>query len=297
VFLSKKSTISCLVVVATFLSFMFSFVTVADASPKRIGVTKFETNNLGVRVYGGGEYDIGLGASDMLATELSKNKNFEVVEREQIRSVLKEQAFGASGAVDDSTAAQIGKLAGLKYIVYGKILSAGAETTSNAIMGLKINQLNVKVQIAVRMIDATTGTIVWAEQVEGNIKKTGGSYGNMSSSTGVTASIYDEALNIAVKKIVDAINQQSPTEGSIVKVSGQKVYLDIGNEQGVRPGQTFAVIREGEAITNAAGQIIGVEKTNICNVKITSVDGQMSIAEVQGKSPLSIQQGDKVRSL
>ena len=282
--------------VVAVLCFMFSFVMVADASPKRIGITKFETNNLTVRVHGG-YYDIGLGASDLLATELSKNKNFEVIEREQIRSVLQEQAFGASGAVDDTTAAQIGKLAGLKYIVYGKIISAGAERGSHSLMGLTVNQLKVKVQIAVRMIDATTGAIVWAEQVDGNVKKTGGSYGSMSTQTGVSASVYDEALNIAVKKIVNAINQQSPTEGSIAKVGINKVYLDIGNEQGVRVGQSFSVVREGETITNAAGQVIGVEKTNVCNIKITSVEGQMSIAEIQGKPAIAIQQGDKVRSI
>lgn len=294
-FVVVKPKVSFLVMAV--ICFIFSFVMVADASPKRIGITKFETNNLTVQVRGGGYYDIGLGASDILATELSKNKSFEVVEREQIRSVLKEQAFGASGAVDDSTAAQIGKLVGLKYIVYGKIISAGAESTSNAIMGLTIDQLNVKVQIAVRMIDVTTGSIVWAEQVGGNVKKTGGSYAGMSSQTGVSASIYDEALNIAVKKIVKSINQQSPTEGAIAKVSGQKVYLDIGNDQGVQVGQTFSVIREGEAITNAAGQIIGVEKTNICILKVLSVDGQMSITEIQGKAPLLLQQGDKVHSI
>jgi len=283
--------------VVAVLCFMFSFVMVADASPKRIGITEFETNGLTVRVHGGGHYDIGLGAADLLATELSKNKNFEVIERQQIRSVLQEQSFGASGAVDDSTAAQMGKLVGLKYIVYGKIISAGAESGSHSLMGLTVNQLNVKVQIAVRMIDATTGSIVWAEQVDGSIKKTGGSYGSMSSQTGVSASIYDEALNKAVKKIVNAINQQSPTEGTIAKVGANKVYLDIGNEQGVRVGQSFSVVREGETITNAAGQVIGVEKTDVCKIKITSVDGQMSIAEIQGKPASAIQQGDKVRSI
>jgi curli biogenesis system outer membrane secretion channel CsgG len=295
-FLFKNSKVSTLMVAVTFLSFMFSFLTAADASPKRIGVTKFETNNLTVLLDNGGQYDIGLGASDLLATELSKNRNFEVIEREQIRSILQEQAFGASGAVDDTTAAQIGKLAGLKYIVYGKILSAGGERTSNSIMGLTVNQLKVKVQIAVRMIDVNTGVIAWADQVDGVVTKTGGSYGNMSSRTGVSASIYDEALNIAIKKIVNAVNQQAPTEGSIVKVSGQKIYLDLGNDQGVQVGQTFSVVREGEVITNAAGQIIGVDKTNVGTIKIVSVDGQMSIAEIQGKASLPMQQGDKVRA-
>ncbi|AIF54232.1 CsgG/HfaB family protein [Pelosinus sp. UFO1] len=293
----KSKKVSFLVVVAL-LCFMFSSVMVAGASPKRIGITKFETNNFTVRVPGGGHYDIGLGATDMLTNELAKNKSFEVIERDQIRSVLDEQAFGASGALDDSTAAQIGKLVGLKYIVYGKILSAGAEENRTSVMGVAVNQLNIKVQISVRMIDSTTGSIVWADQVDGNVKKSGGAIQGIGSvQTGVSASVYDEALGIAIKKIATNISKQSPLEGCVAKVSGRKLYLDIGREQGVQPGQSFMVYKEGETITNAAGEVIGVEKGDICKVKISSVEGQMSVATIEGNGAALVEQGNKVRSL
>lgn len=55
---------------------------------------------------------------------------------------------------------------------------------------------------------------------------------------------------------------------------------------------------EGEPITNAAGQIIGVEKTDLGQVKIIGVEGQMSTAQFEGKGkPPVINPGDKVRSL
>jgi curli biogenesis system outer membrane secretion channel CsgG len=287
-----------MVIMGALFCFLVSMVTVASAAPKRIGVTKFETNGLTVHVRGGGYYDIGLGASDMLATELAKNKNFQVLEREQIKSVLEEQAFDASGAVDDSTAAEMGKIAGLKYLVYGKIVSAGAQTNNTSIMGISYNQLNIKVQIAVRMIDAVTGTIVWAEQVDGVVKKSGGGIDGIGSvDTGVSASVYDEALGIAIKKIANQINQQAPTIGSVVKVSGRKVYLDLGMDQGAQAGQRYAIYREGDPITNSAGEVIGVDKTDVCTVKIVSVDGQMSIAEIDGKTAAYIKEGDRARKI
>ncbi|MDU2063384.1 MAG: CsgG/HfaB family protein [Sporomusaceae bacterium] len=290
---TKKTT---LVTLALMIGCFLLTVATASAAPKRIGITKFETNNYTVRVRGG-YYDIGLGASDMLTTELAKNRNFEVVEREQIRSVLQEQGFGASGAVDPSTAPQMGKLLGLKYIVYGKILSAGAEEKHDQIMGLHIDKLTAKVRISVRMIDATTGSIVWADQVEGKVEKSGGGIEGLGgTSTEVSASIYDDALHGAINQIVSHINQGAPTEGAIAKVSGRKVYLDIGVDQGVQPGQTYVVYREGEAITNSAGQVIGVDKTDLCTVKVTRVDGGMAIAEIQDKSMPLLQAGDKVRS-
>jgi curli biogenesis system outer membrane secretion channel CsgG len=286
-----------LVTILLVLSCFFLSLTTVSASPKRIGITKFETNNYTVRVYGG-YYDIGLGASNMLATELSKNKSFEVVEREQIKSVLQEQSFDASGAVDPSTTAQMGKIIGLKYLVYGKILSAGAEFKQDQLWGLTLTKLTAKVRIAVRMIDATTGAIAWADEVEGKVEKKGGALqGVGSTGTEVSASVYDDALHSAIGQIASHIYQQSPTEGAIAKVSGRKVYLDIGVDQGVQPGQSFRVYREDDVITNSAGQVIGVDKSDLCTIKIIRVEGSMSIGEIQDTVPPLLQQGDKVYSL
>ncbi|MBP2643683.1 MAG: Curli production assembly/transport component CsgG [Firmicutes bacterium] len=292
---AKKVVVS--VILGTLLCF-FSATLPVQCAPKRIGITQFETNNFRVQVPGGGLYDIGLGASDILATELAKNKNFEVIERQQIASVLQEQAFGQSGAVDTATAAKMGNLLGLKYIVYGKILSAGAEDKSRELLGVRVNKLSVKVQIAVRMIDITTGVIVWADQVEGKVEKKGIRIDNLGLvNTQVSASAYDDAIQIAIGKIVERIGREAPTEGSIAKLIGPKIFLDIGVDQGVQPGQLFTVYREGETITNAAGQIIGVDKTDICTIRTTKVEGNMSIAEMVDKKPPLIQEGDKVHSM
>jgi len=285
------------ILLATLFCFSAAALT-AECSPKRIGISQFETNNYYVSLPDGGSYDIGLGATDMLTTELAKNKNFELIERDQIRSVLKEQAFDLSGVVDPASAAKMGELLGLKYLVYGKIISAGAEDKSTELMGVRVNRLSVKVQIAVRMIDTTTGVIVWSDQVEGKVDKNGLHVDQVGGTqTRVSASVYDEALHKAIVQIANHISQQSPTEGSIAKIIGKKVFLDIGTEQSVTPGQTFMVYREGETITNAAGQIIGVDKTDLCTIKIISVEGNMSVAEISDKKPPMIQQGDKVHSL
>ncbi|MBP2652005.1 MAG: Curli production assembly/transport component CsgG [Firmicutes bacterium] len=296
-----KSFFTCKTILTIFLAtvFCFSAATLsAECSPKRIGISKFETNNFYVALPGGGSYDIGLGATDMLTTELIKNKNFEVIERNQISAVMKEQAFEASGAVDQASAAKMGELLGLKYLVYGKIISAGAEDKSTELMGVRVNKLSVKVQIAVRMIDTTTGVVVWADQVEGKVDKSGVKVQNLGGTrTAVSASVYDEALQKAISQIAKNISQQSPTEGSVVKVNGKKLFIDIGVDQNVQPGQTFKVYREGEAITNAAGEIIGVDKTDICIIKILTVEGNMSTAEITDKKPQPVKQGDRVRSI
>lgn len=62
------------------------------------------------------------GMAGMLISELSANPALRVVERENIQHLLDEQNMGASGRVDDQTAAKIGKLVGARYAVLGQFI-------------------------------------------------------------------------------------------------------------------------------------------------------------------------------
>ncbi|WP_425059523.1 hypothetical protein SCACP_01130 [Sporomusa carbonis] len=255
---------------------------------KRIGVVDFENaSQISDRA-------MGRGISDILVNELVKNKSYQVVEREQLRAVLAEQRLGATGAVNPATAAQLGQLLGLDYLVVGKIVEAGAQQIN--LFGLA-TQTEVKVVLSVRMIDATTGNILWAEQSEGSVKM--GALNDKDGRTifaqGQSNSAFSEAARKAVAKVVDKINEMNPLEGFVVQVSGRKVYIDLGREQGVQPGQSYVVFREGNVITHpVTGKILGAEKYDIATIKIVSVDNDMSIGEVQG-SALGLQAGDKIR--
>ncbi|HBK68897.1 MAG TPA: hypothetical protein DDZ91_09670, partial [Firmicutes bacterium] len=70
-----------------------------------------------------GDYNVGSGVSDELVTALLNltPQKFRVMEREQIQRVLEEQEFGASGLVDASSAAKIGKILGVQFLLIGKV--------------------------------------------------------------------------------------------------------------------------------------------------------------------------------
>src|SRR5262249_39695205 len=69
--------------------------------------------------------DMGPAARNTIDTEFSENKllsdKFSVVERDKLNMVLKEQGLAQSGAVDPASAAKVGKILGVKYIVLGGI--------------------------------------------------------------------------------------------------------------------------------------------------------------------------------
>lgn len=62
------------------------------------------------------------GMAGMLISELAANPALRVVERDNIQRLVDEQNLGASGRVDDQTAAKIGKLVGARYAVMGNFI-------------------------------------------------------------------------------------------------------------------------------------------------------------------------------
>jgi TolB-like protein len=62
------------------------------------------------------------GMAGMLISELGANPALRVVERENIQRLVDEQNLGASGRVDDQTAAKIGKLVGARYAIMGSFI-------------------------------------------------------------------------------------------------------------------------------------------------------------------------------
>jgi TolB-like protein len=87
--------------------------------------------------------------SDRLRTALYKEGGLTVLERNAMKDVLKEQGFQQSGCTSDACAIEIGQLLGVNYMVVGTVGKLGRLYT-----------------IDVRMIQVSTGKIVYSENVD-----------------------------------------------------------------------------------------------------------------------------------
>ncbi|MFZ2811611.1 MAG: CsgG/HfaB family protein, partial [Thermovirgaceae bacterium] len=59
--------------------------------------------------------------TDMLVTELFNTNLFTIIERSRVDSILLEHSLVLSGTIDPATAAQVGKLLGVEYLITGSI--------------------------------------------------------------------------------------------------------------------------------------------------------------------------------
>ena len=87
-----------------------------------------------------------------LITQLVLNR-FKIVTRERLNELLEEQSFSLSGAIDENSAAAIGKLIGVEGFIDGY-----ASIENNRLI------LNFT------LIKTTSGVIIWAKTVERSIQ-------------------------------------------------------------------------------------------------------------------------------
>src|SRR5438128_11615917 len=123
--------------------------------------------------------DLGPAARNQIDTEFSENNmlssKFSVIERDKLNLVLQEQGLAMAGAVDPTTAAKVGKILGVKYIILGGIDKFNIDNTKGAIgkFGGGGNMVQSNATINLRFIDSTTAERVISISADGETKKGG----------------------------------------------------------------------------------------------------------------------------
>lgn len=115
--------------------------------------------------------------SEFVIEQLLDTERFNVIEREMMEAIMKEHSFNMSGMVDPMTAVQIGKLAGVRYLVAGSVTGlstkkSGASYSDSAWGGGGFNKNTVIANVTARFIDVETGRIVLAASGTGESAST-----------------------------------------------------------------------------------------------------------------------------
>jgi len=246
--------------------------------------------------------DMGPAARNTIDTEFSENKllsdKFSVVERDKLNLVMKEQGLAQSGAVDPASAAKVGKILGVKYIVLGGIDKFNIDKTGGGAFGVGGNVVQAKATINLRMIDSTTAERVFSLSAEDQVKKGGGFIKGASLSKESEWGIASEAIQKAAKSVVAKLttgeymarlsNANNPTgvmEGKVIKVEGNRAWINMGADSGIKVGDKFAVWNIGEALVDPdTGAKLGADEKKIGDGDVVEVQPKFAIVQFTGKA-------------
>jgi len=267
---------------------------------KRIAVSKFEFG--ASRKWSDNIYEFGSGMADMLTTELYKTGRFIVVERKELGAALDEQDLAASGRISKATAAKTGELLGAEYLVVG-VITEFEEKSSKTGGGLGGQLGNVGVLLGggktsahigidIRLIDATTGAIVQAQNAEG--RATGSAISGGLSYKGFGGKLGHQkqtAMGKAVRQVMNQLvafvvnnMEHVPWKAKIAAVRGDDIFINAGQNMNVGAGATFEVV--GEPIIDPdTGAAIAYGET-VATIQVQKVLPKAAVCKLtSGTSP------------
>ena len=113
--------------------------------------------------------------TDMFTTELGNAGIFNLLERERLDYLADEIKLGQSGLVDQSTAPKVGKLKGVQYTLTGAVTlfhyNAKGGAVGLRVVGGAAAAKTAYVTLDIRIIDNTTGELVYVNSEQGSAKR------------------------------------------------------------------------------------------------------------------------------
>lgn len=282
----KQSRIfCCTMMMLFFMCFILSFTEIAYASQqKSVGILTFK--NLS------GKRGLDQFITDSLVAELSKNEKFKVIDRVNLGAILDEQGLSRTGIVAKDSSVQMGRIIGTNYMVAGTILDARVQNPEKKSKnGPKIN-----VTVFWQIIDTTSGTVIFADNVVGSVNNSQSINKDGKKVWSISSSDYMNAVQDAVEKICDDLDEKlnvPSISAHIAGIDGNIVYLDVGENKKVVPGQVFVVYQQGQSIRHPiTGEVLGTQRKTICQITIGNVENKMASGTVRSGDIYDVRIGD-----
>jgi len=261
------------------------------------------------------------GATDLMVNALLSTNRFRVFERSKLDAILQEQNFQHfSGLVDQTTAVKLGKMFGVDAILTGSLTNVAFVEGEVFNFGpLKIRKSYVKIVMTIRIIDVTTGEILFSTVQEEKASKSaisgvlpipipGGGFGFSHEEAVDILSVVELICNKVVLNFVVKMDKKTvelssaPLKGYVVKVESTssggitQVYINLGESSGIKVGDEVRIYREGEVILDPkTNEVLDKELDLIAKARVMEVREKISIALVTTKfKNLPIQNEDIV---
>jgi curli biogenesis system outer membrane secretion channel CsgG len=213
--------------------------------------------------------------TDMLISSLVNTGAFDVIERTQLDSLLKEQKLSAEGILDPKTAPQAGKILGVDLVIGGKLTEFGLKekrggglgVITSGVLGVDIKKSTVRTVIDARIIDTTTGRILTAAQGTGEnsdskLAFAGSDFAHFLGavnfeSTEWTESRMGKCTRTAVDQVVNKVIELFPVEATVLGVLPDGgIILDLGRFNGITKDSRFDIVQINLMLDEESGEVI-----------------------------------------
>jgi curli biogenesis system outer membrane secretion channel CsgG len=259
------------------------------------------------------------GLTEMMVSELLKSGRFIVVERKALDDVFAEQNLQASGAANQETASQAGRVVGAQFLIRPEIteFSYGdqAKTQGGAVrspvniplvgrprVGGGRAKITASLVLDSRVIEVETAQILTSVKSDAQAEQSMNNfdlgtavfdYNNTEFEKTPLGAATREAVAEAVQALVTELGNK-PWQGRVVTVQGGQIIVNVGQGNGINVGDVLEVFRGGEKLVDPeTGVSLGQVETSIGRMRVTTLQEKFLLA--QPLEGVTAQRGDIVR--
>lgn len=222
------------------------------------------------------------GYTSYVIDALVNARKFDILEREELRQLVRELDFGESDYVDVEKVVKIGNMVGADYMIIPTIryLEVDIERKNVPYVGGTQVAVRGKLATTVRTVDVATGRIISSNVDETEKKKRQREDDSMRILVmDVVGECYKES---AIKEAAKIIDVAYPIR--IMSISGDVVMLNRG-EGAILPGEILKVFSAGEVMIDPdTKEHLGYQEAYVGSLKVTEVDLKTSKAVVIEKT-------------
>jgi hypothetical protein len=248
--------------------------------------------------YGG--RDVGIVATEEFRRELMRTREF-IVDRQAAALFGSSKEVYAGGGVKLVQLASKAKLAGVNFVLFGRIIEAKIRETSDEIGVVRKTKAFTQNKVEIRIFDVNSKKELLAQTITGYADDS--TYRFFMSNNEDRLQYRQELLRygvkVAVRKAVPKILKIAAKVdwiGRVAKIVGNRIFVNAGRQSGINIGDILKIMTEGEEVFDPeTGALIGVSdgevKGTLEIIDYFGADGTTAILHSGG----SVVEGDYVK--
>jgi curli biogenesis system outer membrane secretion channel CsgG len=266
---------------------------------KKVMITDFDAR--GIAKWWGGSWDIGSLFANSVLGPLSRTGGYEVVERDRMMEVFKEQGLSESERFSQAAVTKIGRLLGADYILFG-FLTDFSRKKSNMMV---YSEISAQISFTARFVDVATGKVLNTAEVNYASPKKRMVMKNEAelnpNDPEFLQSLFGKAIQESAKMAVSQLTGESavgtpmpntgntnsllprtdtpapaanmPLQGKVADVTGTTITINRGRRHGVKEGQFFVILKVVKEIKDPdTGKVISQKTEELARLRITRVE-------------------------
>lgn len=217
---------------------------------------------------------LGKQASDILSAKLASTNRFLMFERMDADDVNAEKALAGitqSGVPVD-------------YLIVGSVSEFGRSVESQRGVFSKSKTQKAYAKVNIRLIEVSTGRIVFSEEGAGEatstVKRTMGVGSSAAYDQSLTDKSISSAISALVNNLIESLTKKEWRSNFLSKEDGLYI-MSGGASQGIQAGSEFQVMRKGKKVKNPqTGGLIELPGKKVATITVQSTVGEDAFSEV-----------------